>query len=580
MGTSLHQSGDVVIDAQKQLSYRIISVLGEGNSGITYKAKDINNNNQILAIKVLSFVQSNDWKMMELFEREAKVLSILKHSGIPRYINYFYIDTERDRKFYIVQELALGKSLTAWVEDGLRWNEASICQLAEQILRILMYLQRLTPPVIHRDIKPQNIIRDCNQSLRLVDFGAVRDTYYSTLMRGSTIVGTYGYMAPEQFRGHAVPATDLYGLGATILYLLTHRSPAEIPQKGLTIDFRSHIKVSEGLANWLEKILAPDANDRYPTAQSALNALRQLQKVKVKKKKQLSIMELAIAIFLVSGTALWVGNANKWRVFSTLGILPRGICSNSSILRNYLKNGGNPNASIKNVEGLSRYTLLSCVSTKDTELLLKYGANPNLNKFILQAAILKNDLRKVQLLLKYGAKPDESTLLRAVNSNRIEIVKLLLQHGAKPNEAVWLKAVVSNRVKIIKLLLENGTKSNDLILGKAVVLNRIEAVKLFLRYGANPNSKVFSIRNRKFKFQSYLIHRAVSHSQVEMLVLLINNGANINIRDASGYTPLDISLLRGRKSKITKFLLKKGAITNKYNNQKYLEKIKEEVKMQ
>lgn len=85
-------------------------------------------------------------------------------------------------------------------------------------------------------MKPHNLILSEEGKVFLVDFGAVQNTYYNTLMRGSTVVGTYGYMAPEQFQGKAQPQTDLYGLGATILYLLTHRSPAELPHDNLAID--------------------------------------------------------------------------------------------------------------------------------------------------------------------------------------------------------------------------------------------------------------------------------------------------------------------------------------------------------
>jgi serine/threonine protein kinase len=226
MAGSLHQPGDVIVDATKQPPsdrYRIINILGKGNSGITYAAEDIRQPRIIVAIKVISVRQTQDWKMLALFEREAKVLEKLQHQGIPRYLNYFHIDTQSDHRFYIVQELVKGQSLATWVEQGWHSDETTLKKIARQILAILVYLQRLDPPIIHRDIKPQNIIRHEDGSLYLVDFGAVRDTHHSTLMRGSTVVGTYGYgyMAPEQFLGQAVPATDLYGFDSPITSRIT-----------------------------------------------------------------------------------------------------------------------------------------------------------------------------------------------------------------------------------------------------------------------------------------------------------------------------------------------------------------------
>ena len=263
---SHRQAGDLIAER-----YRLLSVLGKGGAGITYAAEDIYTH-QEFALKELSLKGMGDWKQLELFEREAKVLSQLDHPAIPNYIDYFQTDTEKDRWFYIVQELAPGKSLADLVKDGWRASQAEVRQLALQILDILKYLHELTPPIIHRDIKPQNIIRSDEGQIYLVDFGAVQNVYRNTML-GSTVVGTYGYMAPEHFRGRAVPATDLYSLGATLLFLLTHTSPADLPQKRLKIDFRSAVQLKPEFANWLDEILEPAVEDRLASAQAAIAAL-------------------------------------------------------------------------------------------------------------------------------------------------------------------------------------------------------------------------------------------------------------------------------------------------------------------
>lgn len=264
----LHQPGEIVAER-----YQILDVLGQGGMGITYKAQDLQSH-QPVALKALSLRRTNDWKSLELFEREAQVLAHLNHPAIPRYLNYFQTDLVHDRQFYLVQQLAPGKSLAALIEQGWRPSETEVRQIAIRALNILIYLQQLTPPVIHRDIKPQNLIAQAKGQLFLVDFGAVQDTYHNTVTGGSTIVGTYGYMAPEQYRGQAVLSTDLYGLGTTLLFLLTGRSPAELPQRQLKIEFRPHLQVSPRFANWLDRLLEPVADDRFRTAEEALAVLQ------------------------------------------------------------------------------------------------------------------------------------------------------------------------------------------------------------------------------------------------------------------------------------------------------------------
>jgi eukaryotic-like serine/threonine-protein kinase len=252
--------------------YQMIDVLGQGGVGITYRAKD-SSNNKIVAIKALSLRKAKDWKAIELFEREAKVLAALDHPAIPSYIDYFQVDSEQDKQFYIVQSLAPGDSLANLVEKGWAPTLDEVKDIATQVLEILSYLHTLVPAVIHRDIKPQNLIRSKDGHISLVDFGAVQDTYHHTVTGGSTVVGTYGYMAPEQFRGQAYFSTDLYGLGATILYLLTRKDPGTLPQKNLKIDFWTYVSVPPKFSLWLDRLIEPEVLQRFDTADRALAVL-------------------------------------------------------------------------------------------------------------------------------------------------------------------------------------------------------------------------------------------------------------------------------------------------------------------
>ena len=252
--------------------YKILDVLGEGGSGKTYRAIDKYDRSEV-AIKILSLRGMGDWKTLELFEREAKILAQLAHPAIPRYLDYFQTEVAGEDTFCLVQAIAPGRSLTAWIESRHLFSEIEIRQIATQILDILIYLQAFTPPIIHRDLKPQNLLLSESGNISLVDFGAVRDTYHLTVTGGSTIVGTYGYMAPEQFRGQAVLATDLYGLGTTLLYLISGQDPADLPVRQMKIDFRQRVKTSPDFANWIDRLLEPIPEDRYRNATQALSFL-------------------------------------------------------------------------------------------------------------------------------------------------------------------------------------------------------------------------------------------------------------------------------------------------------------------
>jgi serine/threonine protein kinase len=166
-----------------------------------------------------------------------------------------------------------------------------------------------------------------------VDFGAVQDTYQNTLTGGSTVVGTYGYIAPEQFSGQATLATDLYSLGATLLFLLSRRDPADLPQRKLKIDFRPYIQVSPAFADWLDRMLDPIAEDRFQSAKEAL-AVLQGEQVYAKSTYQTSRHQTKSSITLKqNGSKLTVEIPPVWfrspisRSFALLPIAASGFVS-------------------------------------------------------------------------------------------------------------------------------------------------------------------------------------------------------------------------------------------------------------
>ena len=115
-----YQSGDIIND-----QYHITDILGKGGVAITYSAIALETESNV-AIKVISLKQLPNWKEIELFQREAEVLAKLDHPAIPKYIDYFTLETEKDKAFYIVQQQAPGKSLAQLVENGWRTTEKEV----------------------------------------------------------------------------------------------------------------------------------------------------------------------------------------------------------------------------------------------------------------------------------------------------------------------------------------------------------------------------------------------------------------------------------------------------------------------
>ncbi|GIL85278.1 hypothetical protein Vretimale_10750 [Volvox reticuliferus] len=259
--------------------YTIEEVLGAGSNAVAYRARRADGTE--VALKALSLRSLRDWKQLELFQREARTLEALRHPAIPRYVDYFEEDDPRDRAFVIVQEVVRGKSLAAMIQSGKRATEQEVIRIGGEMLSVLEYLGSLRPPVIHRDVKPENIILEGGQwggRVFLVDFGGVQAVASAGELSGlgSTIVGTYGYMAPEQFRGAAEPSSDLYALGATLLYLLTGQSPSAFPQERMRINWRAGlgrsaadaIVTSPALGALLDGLLEPLAEDRLTAAEA------------------------------------------------------------------------------------------------------------------------------------------------------------------------------------------------------------------------------------------------------------------------------------------------------------------------
>jgi serine/threonine protein kinase len=248
--------------------WRLGRRMGAGAQAHTYLARDERDKDDRVVVVKQFRLEKNTWKKFDLFEREAQVLGRLRHPGIPRLLASF---ESEPGVFNLVLERMPGASLRA-IATKVRFTDTELRELLVRVLDILDYLHTRNPPVIHRDIKPANLMRDAGGKVALVDFGGVRSALRED--GGSTVIGTFGYMAPEQLHGQATPATDIYGLGATIVSLAGGVEPESVPRRGLRMDLRKHLAGrDESLIEVLEAMTEPDPDARPQRAREVVKLL-------------------------------------------------------------------------------------------------------------------------------------------------------------------------------------------------------------------------------------------------------------------------------------------------------------------
>lgn len=253
--------------------YQIEKELGHNSLGgrVTYLAKNTNTQKSVV-IKQFQFAQLGaSWEEYAAYEQEIKVLQNLDLPGIPRYLDSF----QTDSGFCMVQEYKNAESAVART-----FSPPDIKQIAIATLEILVNLQSQKPPIIHRDIKPENLLIDDELNVYLVDFGFAR-LGGGNIAASSVVKGTMGFMPPEQmFNRKLTKASDLYGLGITLICLLTGTKSADVGNlvdANYGIHFRHLVPpLQQGWMNWLERMVAPKLQDRYPSAADALTALKSL----------------------------------------------------------------------------------------------------------------------------------------------------------------------------------------------------------------------------------------------------------------------------------------------------------------
>ena len=257
-----------------QNRYRVTGILGVGGMGSVYQARDLRfpNVTRLVAIKEMLNISTDPAvreTTLRTFEREANVLASLSHPAVPKIYDYFDID---DRA-YLVMEYIKGKDLEAIINSTPDFIKAELVHTwAVEICDVLAYLHE--QPFVFRDVKPANIMIDQHRAVRLIDFGIAKA--FQEGQKG-TMIGTEGYSPPEQYKGVAAPAGDIYALGATLHHTLTRRDPRlEPPFSFAERPIRDYNpNVSAEFEAVVMRALAYEPQDRYESAAAMKAALQQ-----------------------------------------------------------------------------------------------------------------------------------------------------------------------------------------------------------------------------------------------------------------------------------------------------------------
>jgi serine/threonine protein kinase, bacterial len=262
--------------------YRVLGALGRGGFGATFLARDQSLPGYptcvIKQLRPTTSVPNLLEMARDLFQREANILGkIGNHPQIPRLLDYF----EMAQEFYLVQEHVSGSTLQKEVKQGGPFSETGVKQFLTEILPVIQYVH--SHQIIHRDIKPANLIRrEQDKQLVIIDFGAVKDKVNAPQVDPSDetaltayAIGTPGYAPPEQMAMRPVYASDLYAIGVTCVYLLTGKSPKDLPYDPQTGELRwqDYAMVSDHFAKVLHKMLDISVHSRYQIAADVLRDL-------------------------------------------------------------------------------------------------------------------------------------------------------------------------------------------------------------------------------------------------------------------------------------------------------------------
>jgi len=249
-----------------QEQFRVEKQIAAGGFSAVYVVKGEDGERFVVKESVVPFNLDSELKdkAQEQFEREARLLTKLNHPKIASVYDHF---VENGRSYLRMQYID-GDNLRAHIRDRNAASEAVVINWIQELAEILTYLHELAPPMVHRDLSPDNILVGKDGRLVLIDFGAANEFVGNAT---GTLVGKHAYMAPEQIRAAAEPRSDLYSLGACAYFCLTGRDPEPIRRSSP----RTHgANVSDWCEDLVKRLTNLDRDERFASSRECLEFLR------------------------------------------------------------------------------------------------------------------------------------------------------------------------------------------------------------------------------------------------------------------------------------------------------------------
>ena len=294
--TSIIEEGTLLVNR-----YKIVRLVKSGGMGAVYCAEDRNLGKTCAIKELLSFPHSTEKERLyaiDKFQSEAKTLANLHHISLPRVYDYFTIGD----RYYLTMDFVEGKDLLAVLKE--RGNpglpEKEVIKWSVEICDVLSYLHSRNPVILYRDIKPSNImLRKIDEKVILIDFGIAKAIQDDT--NPKTAIGTMGYISPEQFRGMAETASDIYSLGSTMAHLLTGVMPIPFTYEPVK---KRVPELSDDIEKIIKKTLDIKPENRFSSAGEMKKTLLALIEEKIPTISSQSLSEVDLAIIQLNATSL------------------------------------------------------------------------------------------------------------------------------------------------------------------------------------------------------------------------------------------------------------------------------------